>query len=298
MLKSKHFERRVNVPICLSTTSRNYNYPLQTTHVPHYDICSILSSFPRLFTSVCSFASRMWDLAVRFGFGLRAPTMNKEDMHVEPPHLAGHEVFHDHSAADINTPLRQMSYISSTKSAGRASPKFDDDHPHGCTSQNQNIGSETISIPHMEPHHSGPRSLTFSMGDRPLKPHFENSEAATPKIQLNRVSQQCAHVSRPDSMDLPTPGTSQVDTGPYDADDGLNFSVLLPRSPDVDIQMELLLTPVHAQLKKLKGLTLENFPPYNPRVQAHSHAQVLRSRLRPIGECIIKLVAQVPEETR
>ena len=52
-------------------------------------------------------------------------------------------------------------------------------------------------------------------------------------------------------------------------------------------RMKSLLEPVSGWLERLQGTTL---PPYNPRVQANSAAQVLSDRLVPVGKHVLNLL--------
>jgi hypothetical protein len=61
-----------------------------------------------------------------------------------------------------------------------------------------------------------------------------------------------------------------------------------PSSPiDMGTRMESLLEPVTFLLERLQGTTL---PPYNPRVQTKSAAQVLSDRLLPVGQHVLNLL--------
>ena len=56
---------------------------------------------------------------------------------------------------------------------------------------------------------------------------------------------------------------------------------------DMAPRIESLLEPVSGWLERLHGTTL---PPYNPRVQANSAAQVLSDRLLPVGRHVLDLL--------
>lgn len=59
------------------------------------------------------------------------------------------------------------------------------------------------------------------------------------------------------------------------------------------------LAPIHPLLLKLRKTTLQNLPPYHPRMRAKTHAQILQGRLAPIGDFIVHaILAPEPEQTR
>ncbi|CAO2649759.1 Nn.00g010510.m01.CDS01 [Neocucurbitaria sp. VM-36] len=62
--------------------------------------------------------------------------------------------------------------------------------------------------------------------------------------------------------------------------------------------MEAILAPVHEKLQFLKATTPESLPPYNSRLRVKSHVQVLKMRLLPVGEHIVRLLAQTLKEKR
>lgn len=59
-----------------------------------------------------------------------------------------------------------------------------------------------------------------------------------------------------------------------------------------------ILAPILRDLQKLKALTPESLPPYNPNFNVKSHAQVLKERLLPIGKFIADYLDEVPEAKR
>lgn len=62
---------------------------------------------------------------------------------------------------------------------------------------------------------------------------------------------------------------------------------------DMALRMESLLQPVTILLARLQGTTL---PPYNPRVQTKSAAQVLSDRLLPVGQYVLNLLKREWED--
>lgn len=64
--------------------------------------------------------------------------------------------------------------------------------------------------------------------------------------------------------------------------------------PRIHLEMEGLLAPVHAQLQKLKSMTVDSLPPYNPHIRTKQYAQVIKTRLLPIGRFIVGHLASVP----
>jgi hypothetical protein len=59
-----------------------------------------------------------------------------------------------------------------------------------------------------------------------------------------------------------------------------------------------ILAPILRDLQKLKALTPESLPPYNPNSNVKSHAQVLKEKLLPIGKFIADYLEEVPEAKR
>lgn len=66
----------------------------------------------------------------------------------------------------------------------------------------------------------------------------------------------------------------------------------------LDMLMLPLLEPVRENLVKLKALTPESLPPYNPRLRTQPHAQILKRKLIPIGGFIVNHINQVAEDKR
>ncbi|KAF1846177.1 uncharacterized protein K460DRAFT_406399 [Cucurbitaria berberidis CBS 394.84] len=91
---------------------------------------------------------------------------------------------------------------------------------------------------------------------------------------------------------------SEMQTDARDGEHSQATPPLITLSRAEQAQMETYLTPVHAKLCSLKATTPESLPPYNPRLRTNSHAQVIKSRLLPVGEFIVRLLAQAPEEKR
>lgn len=64
------------------------------------------------------------------------------------------------------------------------------------------------------------------------------------------------------------------------------------------IQLGILLEPVREHLEKLKSVTASSLPAYNPRVRSKQYAQVLNSKLLPVGKFILELLQSVPDQDR
>jgi hypothetical protein len=76
---------------------------------------------------------------------------------------------------------------------------------------------------------------------------------------------------------------------------GEPFHVLDPQKV---VALKLLLNPVHDHLLKLKATTPESLPAYHPSIKAKCYMQILKTRLLPIGACIVKFLSHVPENKR
>ncbi|KAF1940137.1 hypothetical protein EJ02DRAFT_424237 [Clathrospora elynae] len=61
---------------------------------------------------------------------------------------------------------------------------------------------------------------------------------------------------------------------------------------------DALLQPIREKLQRLKKTTPESLPPCNTPLRINSHAHVLKARLLPIGQFIVQVLAQKPEESR
>jgi len=59
-----------------------------------------------------------------------------------------------------------------------------------------------------------------------------------------------------------------------------------------------LLEPVRDDLVRLKALTPESLPSYNPRLRTQHYAQILKHRLLPIGQFIVSKLDQIAEDKR
>jgi hypothetical protein len=64
------------------------------------------------------------------------------------------------------------------------------------------------------------------------------------------------------------------------------------------VSLSHILAPILGDLQKLKALTPESLPPYNPNFNVKSHAQVLKERLLPIGKFIADYLDGVAEAKR
>jgi hypothetical protein len=104
----------------------------------------------------------------------------------------------------------------------------------------------------------------------------------------------------PIELSTPTPetmgaahSTHQPTNRKVDAFSAPSTEPSTPDMIDMETRMESLLEPVTFLLERLQGTTL---PPYNPRVQTKSAAQVLSDRLLPIGQHVLNLLKKEWEE--
>ena len=65
-----------------------------------------------------------------------------------------------------------------------------------------------------------------------------------------------------------------------------------------DMSVLPLLEPVREHLMRLKALTPESLPPYNPRLRTRRYPQILKHRLLPIGQFIVSKLNQTAEDKR
>lgn len=80
---------------------------------------------------------------------------------------------------------------------------------------------------------------------------------------------------------------------PEDADDDV-----LILTPAETAQMTAILAPVTDNLRRIKKLTPDNLPPPSKYVRSNFHMQILKTKMVPVGECIIDAIEQLPWQQR
>lgn len=75
-----------------------------------------------------------------------------------------------------------------------------------------------------------------------------------------------------------------------------NNEYLTLSTPRQQTDMAVLLTPVRGKLEKLRDTTPESMPPYSPHLRVNVHSQVVKARLLPVGEFIVREILEKAEE--
>lgn len=115
-------------------------------------------------------------------------------------------------------------------------------------------------------------------------------------FNISRVSSQIiVHVTGEESQSDSLTNTDNITSlgrpfSHYSGPDPIDFEEFA--------ELERLFVPLSEQLHKLRNTTVTSLPDYNPRVRSKTYAQVIRSKLLPIGEFIVAHLASFPEADR
>ncbi|KAJ4364012.1 hypothetical protein N0V83_009467 [Neocucurbitaria cava] len=229
----------------------------------------------------------MWDFAVRFSFGQPTQCRDAEEgMNVETaPLLAGTE-------GANNRPILRGFDGAWQEGNHDGAMDIDDNHaPHAAPQAASHASATAFADTHL--HHIATQSLaalTATITHSPLFQSLDNMK----HTQKRRSSKK--GLSQPDSNVHPSGhDVGQADnapstgSGPHTAPDAQHMEHTL---------METVLSPVGGKLQHLKATTLDSLLPYNPRLRSNSYAQVLKIRLLPVGEYIVRLLARSAAENR
>jgi hypothetical protein len=201
--------------------------------------------------------------SVRWGFG---PRLLIADEEATLPLLHG-EATDDAPPPASRLPSRHadaMETDSDDKSTVIESPS---PHPPYFTDEELSC----IDIPSLPVHRPDAR-----ISDRRFKPSVRQSFSPG---KLYRVRQAKIEVNGGES--LPTSSSSSYEP-----------------THEESIHLDHFIATCHEHLERLKTITPESLPPYNPRLQTKTHPQLLKQRLLPIGKFIVNYLPQAPKQDR
>ncbi|KAF2848591.1 hypothetical protein T440DRAFT_556657 [Plenodomus tracheiphilus IPT5] len=121
----------------------------------------------------------------------------------------------------------------------------------------------------------------------------DNRDTPTGPAVVQSVGFMQSRSGRPSRPDLSCP--IKPNSSP------LKHSAYTPHSPTRtgNLYPDFIFARMKSLLERLKGTTPASLPPYNPRIQTKSHAQVLKGRVLPVGNFIIThVLVREPEESR